>query len=261
MFFRFAASSDSLSTKKSREESGWPWLLKSMALKSAYLPGPTVNNGIIQITGEEHRHLVVARAERGELVEAFDGQGRVWEVEVVDVGKRQTAVRVRTERMTFPPKVQLILGQAMIRPAAFELALEKAVEIGVTRIVPFVAARSNVTASPRQDRWQRIIIEAAKQSKRFYLPALDAPLRFQEILQVSAATKIVFAERDGGPLKSALSGSPVLYLVGPEGGWSKEELESAGLAGFHSVTLGSGILRSETAAIVGASLIRYELGE
>jgi len=154
---------------------------------------------------------------------------------------------------------EIILAMSLIKPSAFELALEKAVEVGVTRFIPMIAHRSNPTPGRRTDRWGRIGIEAAKQSKRYYLPVIDEPAKFEHILDISAATKIVFAERGGGPLKSALAGSPALYLIGPEGGWTDEELEAARLKDFNLVGLGDTILRSETAAIVGAALLRYEL--
>src|SRR6185436_20158741 len=105
----------------------------------------------------------------------------------------------------------------------------------------------------------RIVIEAAKQSKQYYLPALDPPASFDQVLAMPASSKIMFAERGGGSLKSALAGSPVLCLVGPEGGWTDRELAAARARGFHAVSLGGAILKAETAAIVGASLIRYEL--
>src|SRR5689334_15390858 len=143
-------------TSRFRGENGLLSSLRSMALKSVYLPTPQIQNGTITITDEEHRHLVVGRAEPAELVEVFDGIGHVWTCEVVEVGKRQTSAKVQQERLEPPPKVNLILGQALIRSAAFELALEKAVEVGVTRIIPFVAARSN-SAAERRERWQRII--------------------------------------------------------------------------------------------------------
>ena len=80
-----------------------------------------------------------------------------------------------------------------------------------------------------------------------------------EVLSIPASSKVIFAERNGGPLKAALVGSPILYLIGPEGGWTDEELTQAGNNGFISVSLGDGILKAETAATIGASLIRYEL--
>ncbi len=157
--------------------------------------------------------------------------------------------------------MELILAPALIRIASFELALEKVVEVGVARIVPFTADRSNAAPGARHERWMRILIEAAKQSKQYYVPALEAPVSFDEVISMPAKSKIIFAERDGGPLKSALAGSPVMYLIGPEGGWTDRELLRARNAGFQAVSLGAAILKAETAAIVGAALIRYELGK
>jgi len=138
--------------------------------------------------------------------------------------------------------------------------LEKAVEVGVTRIVPFTAIRSNAAPGNRHERWLRILIEAAKQSKCYYLPVLDAPRTFDQTISIAASSKIMFAEREGGPLKPALANSPVLYLVGPEGGWTDAEMDAARKAGFQAVSLGKGILKAETAAIVGGALIQYEMG-
>jgi 16S rRNA (uracil1498-N3)-methyltransferase len=230
-----------------------------MSLKSVYLPQPVIEEQRIRVTGDEHHHLSVARVQEGESVEVFDGNGQVWLTLVLQHNRRETLLTVMDHRTVERDPHEVILGLAMIRTSAFEFALEKSVEAGVTRIIPFVARRSNFALSKKPARWPRIVVEAAKQSKRYYLPALDEPMRFEQILAVDARSKIVFAERGGGPLKSAVAGSPVLYLVGPEGGWDDEELDTATRAGFVRVGLGSGILRSETAAIVGAALIRYEL--
>jgi 16S rRNA (uracil1498-N3)-methyltransferase len=233
-----------------------------MSLRSVYVPEPSFENDRIRISGEEHRHLVVARAEQDEVIEIFDGKGNVWTAVVESAGKRETVARISGARKIVPGGPDLILALAMIRAAAFELALEKVVEIGVTRIVPFTADRSNVApGGNRQDRWSRIVIEAAKQSKQYIVPALDRAATFEGVLSIPASSKIMFAERDGGPLKSALALSPVLYLIGPEGGWTDREVRAASESGFHQVTLGAAILKAETAAIVGASLIRYELGK
>ena len=232
-----------------------------MAVKSVYLPEPIIEQHRIHITGDEHRHLSVARAEANETLEIFDGKGNVWTSEVESLGKRETVVRVtQLGRVPLDP-LEVILALAMIRIPSFELALEKVVEVGVTRIVPFVAERSNAVSGNRHDRWLRVLIEAAKQSKRYHLPTLDPPVNFDQVISMTAASKIVFAERGGGPLKSALAGSPALCLIGPEGGWTDRELSAADGHGFHAVSLGASILKAETAAIVGVSLVRYELGK
>ena len=168
-----------------------------MSLKSVYLPAVSFHDNRIRITDEEHHHLVVGRAEPGELIEVFDGKGNVWTAAVETVSKRETIGVLKESRTVPPPSVDLILGIALIRTAALELALEKAVEIGVTRIVPFTAARSNAVAGNRHDRWSRIVIEAAKQSKRYHVPAIDAVAKFDQVLAIPASTKIMFAERDG----------------------------------------------------------------
>jgi len=232
-----------------------------MSIRSVYFPHPPIENDLIRIGGEEHRHLSVARIETGERLEIFDGNGGVWTAVVEAIAKRETVARVEAFRRVEQDGLELILALAMIRAAAFELAIEKAVEVGVTRIAPFTAARSNVASGNRRERWTRILIEAAKQSKHYYLPSLDDVVSFDQALSIPAASKILFAERNGGQLKSALAGSPVLYLIGPEGGWTDRELNAARSAGFHAVSLGEAILKAETAAIVGASLIRYEMGK
>jgi 16S rRNA (uracil1498-N3)-methyltransferase len=231
-----------------------------MSNKSIYVSIPAIESGRLRILGDEHQHLKVARAEHGELVEVFDGIGGVWDAKVESVGKHESIVEILRSRRVEKTTPELILGLSLVKPAAFELALEKAVEVGVTRVVPLIAGRSNVAkGQQRSDRWMRVIIEAAKQSKRYHLPDLDEPVRLESALDLAAVTKIVFAERGGGPLKSALAGSPAFFLIGPEGGWTDAELDAVSKRGFTLVGLGDGILRTETAAIVGAALIRYEL--
>src|SRR5215510_8021250 len=115
-----------------------------MAVRSVYLPHPEIREGLICVDGEEHHHLMVARTESGETIEIFDGKGNVWTATVESSGKRETLARVKESRKIAQNPHEVILALAMIRIAAFELALEKAVEIGITRIVPFTAARSNL---------------------------------------------------------------------------------------------------------------------
>src|SRR5262249_3447457 len=148
-------------------------------------------------------------------IEVFDGRGTVWRTVVDSVGKRETVVRVVGSRTISRDPVELIIALALIRLTAFESALEKVVEIGVARVVPFTADRSTVASGNRRERWQRILVEAAKQSKQYYLPALDSPLTFDQVTSIPAASKIMFAECNGGPLKSALTSPPVLCLIGP----------------------------------------------
>ncbi len=230
-----------------------------MATKSVYLPDPTIDDGLLRVSGDEHHHLKVSRTQPGELIDVFDGEGRVWAGEVDSVDKKETRIRVVTARSESGRQVELVLAQALIKPASFEWILEKAVELGVTRIIPFRAERSNA-ARGRIERWRRIIVEAAKQSKHYRLPHLDEVTDLDSVLAFRAASKILFAEKDGISLKSAVSGGPVLYLIGPEGGWTDDERSRARATGVAEVQLGSHVMRSETAAVVATALIQYELG-
>jgi 16S rRNA (uracil1498-N3)-methyltransferase len=230
-----------------------------MAIKTIYLPAPVLEADQIHITGDENRHLSVARVEANEAVEVFDGRGMVWSALVVAHTRRETIVRVQQMSRIPPDPIQITVGLSLIRHSAFELAVEKLVEAGVTRILPIESHRSNVTVKGRPERWQRLIVEAAKQSKRYHLPEIENPVGLEDALRVEARSRILLAERGGGALREAIQGSPALYLVGPEGGWTDQEMEQARQSGFSPVSLGTGILRTETAAIIGAALIRYEL--
>src|SRR5437868_7852339 len=158
-----------MSSKNRRAESGSPWSVRSMSLRSVYLDTPAFQDNRLHLTGDEHHHLAVARTEPGEVIEIFDGKGNVWTASIESVAKREMVARITGSRTVPPPSIELILGMALVRIAAFEFALEKAVEVGVTRIIPFAAARSNAAEGNRHDRWKRIVIEAAKQSKRYYV--------------------------------------------------------------------------------------------
>jgi 16S rRNA (uracil1498-N3)-methyltransferase len=230
-----------------------------MAIKSVYIADLAVKDDVISIRDEEHRHLSVARAAVGEEIEIFDGRGEVLTAKISVIERRETHARITGNRHVAEDAHELILGQSLIRHAAFEFALEKAVEAGVTRIIPVIAGRSNAKDVGRRERWHRIIVEAAKQSKRYHLPVLDEPRSFSKVLEVKAPTRIVFSERNGSALKDAIRQSPVLYMIGPEGGWTDEELVFAQQRGFALVGLGATILKAETAAVVATALVRYEL--
>jgi len=230
-----------------------------MAIKSVYIADLAVKDNLISIRDEEHRHLSVARAEVGEEIEIFDGRGEVLTAIIAVIERRETHAHITGKRHVTADAHELILGQSLIRHAAFEFALEKAVEAGVTRIIPLIAGRSNAKDVGRRERWHRSIVEAAKQSKRYYLPVLDEPRSFSKVLEVKAPTRIVFSEKNGSALKDAIKQSPVLYMIGPEGGWTDEELVFAQQRGFALVGLGATILKAETAAVVATALVRYEL--
>ena len=233
-----------------------------MATRSVYAPDALriAEGCVLPVAGEEHRHLAVSRTGSGEEVEVFDGTGRVWPGVVIETRRSETRIRLGPVRTVRPRTAEIILAPALIRNAAFDWMLEKAVELGVAEIVPFRAVRSNETGAGRFGRWQRIVIEATKQSRQYHLPRLRAVSEFEEVLGIAAASRIAFSERGRESLGSAMAGSPVLCLVGPEGGWTEAETDRMASEGLRQVHLGSQILRAETAAVLAVGLIAYELG-
>ncbi len=166
--------------------------------------------------------------------------------------------------------MRLELYQALIRPQRFELVLEKATEIGVSRFVPVLSGRGQVRTtggSQRSVRWRRIVTEAAEQCGRGRVPVVDPPTKLEDALGLASGLKLVpwEGERTLG-LRSALRSldevpERVSLLIGPEGGLAESEVAQAREAGWLPVSLGSRVLRSETAGIVAPAIVMHELGE
>jgi 16S rRNA (uracil1498-N3)-methyltransferase len=143
-----------------------------------------------------------------------------------------------------------------------EWGVEKATELGVARITPVLARRTEKhlaqAAAKRVERWRRIVLEAAKQSRRSDVPVVDEPVALKVALgMVDAGTKLLLAETEQeNSLKAALEGevASVALAIGPEGGWTAEEMALFSERGWRHVTLGPRILRAETAAIAGLAV-------
>jgi 16S rRNA (uracil1498-N3)-methyltransferase len=167
---------------------------------------------------------------------------------------------------------QITLALSIFKFDRMEWAIEKCTEIGVTRIIPVIAQRSDAhlatAAAKRHERWQRIVRQAAEQSRRSAPPEMTAPVKLQElagagVLPAGAMTRVVLAEslaeseedtRLGEILQSRRTEGEVALAVGPEGGWADDELAWFYETGWVAASLGSTILRTETAAIVATAL-------
>jgi 16S rRNA (uracil1498-N3)-methyltransferase len=219
----------------------------------------------------------VLRAEPGQLYELSDGE-RVWlaRVERVAVSKRgpnsiDFALVEPIEAVE--PRVQISLLVAIVKFDRFEWCLEKATELGAEEIIPLAAARTQkallAAAGKRHERWKRIVLESAQQSRRLRPPALHAVSAPEKVfVQSEAQLKIFFSERrDARPLHDVLrthsltqSAPPSATLsIGPEGGWSDEEIATARAANFVEASLGENILRTETAVVASLAVVRFAL--
>ena len=167
-------------------------------------------------------------------------------------------------------ELQLTLGLALLKGEKFDLAVQKSTELGVQAIVPVVTKLADIRlkdaadARRRVDRWQRIALEAAKQSGRARVPDIFSPATLSDLLQARRSeTGLMFSERQGQSIDAVLANasSPVTVLVGSEGGWTDSEIDEARETGWQVVTLGGRTMRAETAAIAVTALIQHRLGD
>ncbi|MGH9774523.1 MAG: RsmE family RNA methyltransferase [Candidatus Acidiferrales bacterium] len=225
--------------------------------------------GSAVVRGETAGHLArVLRAEAGQLYELSDGE-TAWVARVERVTKKEVefALVEPLPARAAGPRIALLLS--IVKFDRFEWCLEKTTELGVSEIVPLAATRSEkgllLAAAKRATRWEKILREAAQQARLLKPPVLremrESRSAFSEI---QAQLKLFLSERSGAPaLRSALavcSERDAALAIGPEGGWTDEEIAAAIAAGFREVSLGENILRTETAVIAALAIVQYELG-
>jgi len=230
-------------------------------------------NDRLVLDDEESRHLdTVLRAGIGTAVHVFDGEGREADAEVTTLG-RQTTLRILTDhRLRSRPKPDVVLVQAIPKGTHMDEIVEKATELGVAEIRP--AVTEHVVRRPGQDRaprqvarWHRIAISAAKQCGTPWIPAIHSPTPLAAALAAEQSKIELFLvgslETDARParevLRAANAPNRVALLVGPEGDLSPAEYRLARDAGAIPVSFGCLVLRVETAALYGLSVINYEL--
>lgn len=226
-------------------------------------PGALDRETILFGSDEAHHIAGVLRLRPGTRVIAFDGSREV-EADLLTVSDEVvTARRAGTPRERRRP-VEITLLQGIARGPKMDLIVRMAAEIGVAAIVPVVTSRSLPDPGPaRLARWARIAQEAAKQCGRADLPKVRAPAPLGSALREMGTVDLFVVpwERETRPIGEAVAGVPfasAAILIGPEGGLADEEVEAARAAGCRTVSLGSLILRTETAGIVSSAILIYE---
>src|SRR5262245_20614855 len=220
------------------------------------------SNELVRLSGEEAHHLArVRRVRRGELVQIFDGSGIEATAMVRDITKDIVSLAIQERRQVnreLPFRLTLACSPA--KGERLRWLVEKATELGVTQFIPLLTQRSSEQArSVRAEKMKRWVIEGAKQCGRNILMELSEPIGWANFLDGFdwAPTRLV-AHPSGGPLATVLCLSPLretVLAVGPEGGFTDEELQVATARGWKLVSLGRRILRVETAAIALVSRV------
>ncbi|MDA8164289.1 MAG: 16S rRNA (uracil(1498)-N(3))-methyltransferase [Desulfobacteraceae bacterium] len=235
-----------------------------------FIEPEAVRGDTVLITGAEAHHLrTVLRLAAGDRVRLFDGTGRILEAVVTRVSKGETETRIVACTTAEPPPVQVHIGQAQLKGKKMDLLVQKANELGIQTLMPFVSARCEVrTGNPeRQERWERIVFESCKQCGRAVPMACPPETDFAGMLAAGCEfdLKLIFWEeerqRSLGPLLAPMA--PVhtaMALIGPEGGFTEEEVTQATAAGFLPVSIGRRILRAETASLAAMAILQHRFG-
>jgi 16S rRNA (uracil1498-N3)-methyltransferase len=234
----------------------------------------SIKAGKVELAGQQaHQIRSVLRMSRGDCIVVLDNQGCEYEVVLEKVTGKEVTGRVTEKRPACgEPGVRITLYQSLLAREKFEWVLAKCTEVGVARFVPMVTQRSlirraDAVSAAKLDRWRRIITEAAEQSRRGRIPELAAPVRFEDAVSGLSGFErclVAWPQARSPHLRELLgSGRPatIAVFIGPEGGFTDRELQLVQAGGAVPISLGPRILRTETAAMVAAALVLYELGE
>lgn len=243
-----------------------------MSRRRFYAQPTAFTQQTVTLSGDEARHLRdVLRLKPGDEVYVFDGFGHEFRCTVSNTKRDSAELRIEAEVEPEKPESQLQLNLcvALLKGEKFDLVVQKATELGAAKVTPLITRYADIhlrdaaDATKRVARWQRIAMEAAKQSGRAFVPEISLPVAFEAALGVEGAG-VMFSERGGKGLETLLNQPTpraVMALVGSEGGWSDDEIGAARARNFHVVTLGGRILRAETAAIAVAVLMQHLFGD
>lgn len=244
-----------------------------MSAPRFYISPDRWNDAALRLEGDEARHCAqVLRKEAGDEVVVFNGQGSWARATIASITSKEVTFAEVSPETTPPPDTEIILFQSVPKGSNMELIIEKAVELGVNRIVPVLSERTVVQlggkdAVKKQEKWQRIALEACKQCGQNWLPKVDAPAPWAKAwaqLPDQDLRLVAALEPDAQSFKAALAGrqglkQSILMVIGPEGDLSPEEYRASRAKGCVPVTLGAIILRVETAAMYCLSVLRHEL--
>lgn len=239
-----------------------------------YVPHLRVEQGTLKVKGEEVKHIrKVLRLKEGDGITVFDGLGKEFQGTIVEEGLSSVVIRIEniySSKKDSP--LEVTLAQSLLKGEKMDYLVQKATELGVKDILPFLSSRSvplleKTKRLDRHRRWERIAVEASKQCGRGVVPKIESPQDYSEMLRAapSNALRLIFWEKEGMKLKEILEGlkerEKIFFVIGPEGGFSQEEIEEGKRTGFIPVTLGNRILRAETASLCILSILQYERGD
>lgn len=236
-----------------------------------FVSAEDIKGNEVVLRRQAHQIGDVLRLKAGEHIIVLDNEGWEYEVNLTKIGKNEIKGKIVEKREAKgEPRVKITLCQGILSREKFEWVLQKCTEVGVTKFVPIITERSVVRdckiRQNKMERWRQIIQEAAEQSQRGKVPEVSPPTTFEKALEDADGCKLIATPMGGKVrLRDCLKGckdcGEIALFVGPEGGFTKEEVKICVERGARAFSLGERILRTETAAVVASALILYELGQ
>lgn len=234
-----------------------------------------ITDNLVHITGEDVKHITkVLRLNVGDMVSVCAGEGQDYQVELTEVAKEVVRGQViSVQPSQGEPHTKVVLVQGLPKGDKLEYIIQKCTELGVHEIWPVVTQRTVVQldekkASQRQQRWQRVALEACKQAGRGIIPQVQPLQKWSQLwtkLPQDALVILPWESAQGQHLKQVLEasapGKTIYICIGPEGGFEYGEVQMAESHGAHVVTLGSRILRTETAGMAALAMTMYQFGD
>lgn len=242
-------------------------------MRRFFIEPEAVNNDRCHLDLEESHHLVkVLRLRVGDPVELFDGTGTLHRAEILDLGKHVAVKVLSTQRHHLSEEGSIVLCQGELKGGNMDFLVEKCTELGVDRFIPFRGGRSQGRRDAerirrRRERRGSIVKTACKQCGRLDLMQVDQEITFEELLSMDsprALQKIILLEKTEAPTLGEsivpAKSSVVWLMIGPEGGFTEDEIMRAQSADWRAACLGSLILRAETAALVSVAIAGHLMG-
>lgn len=238
------------------------------------------------VLGDKAKYLIsVLRCKKGDEFEILDGEGNIYKSRISGIeGKKIIAEIYEEQRWNTESPLNLTLVQGMLKGEKMDLVIQKTTELGIKKIIPAVTERGQISYTRKLSRWRKIAEEASKQSGRTGIPEINEPMEFKNIFSSNPPSPpfskggmgglygFIFWEEGGMSLKEAIlrlssspvhpfDSSPIHILIGPEGGFTRKEVELANSSGLITVSLGNRILRAETAAIATTAIVQFVMGD
>lgn len=224
----------------------------------------------VLITDEKAHYLFsVLRCKAGDSLIVTDEKGKSYTALILSASRKEVTADITGDyAMNTESRLNLVLVQGLLKGEKMDFVIQKTTELGISAVIPVITERSQIRETRKLPRWKKIAEEAARQSGRSIVPAVFEPFAFEDVFDVPgllAEEGILFWEKGGQKLSAVTNklrhADRLSLFIGPEGGFSEKEVNTAAGKGFFTTTLGQRILRAETASLAAVSVLQYALGD